>query len=143
MASIMSINVKSANCICKIRIWKLIFFFKFIVFYCFLWPFKGQNFFPGPVLCKYLWHDFKTWKLLSKINFSFDFLAGSWQWRQNYDLLIFQVLLTGASLRPEMNSLGRYMDCFDMLFISERLGWCGVRTWKMNKIFQKTFKYRN
>ena len=113
-----------------------VFFFKFIVFYCFLWLFKDQNFFPGPVLCKYLWHNFKTWKLLSKINFSFDFLAGSWQWRQNYDLFIFQVLLTGASLRPEMNSLGRYMGCFDMLFISERLGWCGVRTWKMNKTYQ-------
>ena len=51
---------------------KIKVFFKFIVFYCFLWPFKGQNFFPGPVLCKYLWHNFKTWKLLSKINFSFD-----------------------------------------------------------------------
>ena len=64
-------------------------------------------------------------------------MAGSWKWRKNYDLFIFQVLHTGAFLRPEMNSLGRYMGCFDILFVSERSGWSGRRTWKMNKMYQK------
>ena len=64
-------------------------------------------------------------------------MAGSWKWRKNYDLFIFQVLRTGAFLRPEMNSLGRYMGCFDILFVSERSGWSGRRTWKMNKMYQK------
>ena len=66
-----------------------------------------------------------------------DFLAGSWKWRQNYDLFIFQVLHTGAFLWPKMNSLGRYMGCFDILFVSDRSGWSGRRTWKMNKMYQK------
>ena len=44
-----------------------------LFFYCFLWPFKWQNRFPWSVLCKYWWHKFKTWILLSKINFTSNF----------------------------------------------------------------------
>ena len=108
-----------------------------LFFYCFLWPFKCQNRFPWSVLCKYWWHNFKTSILLWKINFTSDFSAGSRKWRQNYDLSIFQVLRTGAFLWPEINIVGRYMGCFDLIFVSERSGWSGRRTWKMDKMYSK------
>ena len=38
-------------------------------FYCFLWPFMCQNHSPGPFLCKFWWHDFRSWILARKNQF--------------------------------------------------------------------------
>ena len=51
-------------------------------------------------------------------------------------LSIFQVLLTGATLGPEINSLCRQQGCFHVLFVSGCLDWSGVRFWKIDKIIQ-------
>ena len=58
------------------------------------------------------------------------------KWRQYYFLSIFQVLLTGATLGPEINSLCRQQGCFHVLFVSGCLDWSGVRFWKIDKIIQ-------
>ena len=58
------------------------------------------------------------------------------KWRQNYFLCIFQVLLTGATLGPEINSLCIQQGCFYVLFVSERLDGSGERTWFIHKIIQ-------
>ena len=117
-----ALTSKAQNVSVKWNRMKIKVFTNSLFFYCFLWPFKCQNRFPWSVLCKYWWHNFKTSILLWKINFTSDFSAGSRKWRQNYDLSIFQVLRTGAFLWPEINILGRYMGCFDLIFVSERLG---------------------
>ena len=107
-----------------------------MLFDWFLCPFSSQNHSPGPSLCKYWWYNFKTWILEGKIGVSIGCFVGAGKWGKNYGLFIFQVLNTGAFLGLEMNSLGWYKGCFDILFVSGRPGWSGERTWKMNKIYQ-------
>ena len=106
-------------------------------FYCLLGPFMSQNHSPRPFLYKYWWHDFKSWILERKNQFHNWFSAVTRKWGQNYDLYIFQILHIEALLELEMNSLGRFWDCFDVLFVSGHLGWSGQRIWKMYKMFQK------
>ena len=71
-----------------------------------------------------------------KLIFTIVFFGCARKWGLNYDLSIFQVLHNGAFLGPEINSLGWYKGCFDILFVSERTGWSGGKTWKIDKIFQ-------
>ena len=106
-------------------------------FYCLLGPFMSRNHSPRPFLYKYWWHDFKSWILERKNQFHNWFSAVTRKWGQNYDLYIFQILHIEALLELEMNSLGRFWDCFDVLFVSGHLGWSGQRIWKMYKMFQK------
>ena len=56
------------------------------------------------------------------------------KWRKYYFLSIFQILHTGATLGPEINSLCRQQGCFHVLFVSGCLDWSGVRSWKIDKI---------
>ena len=137
MATITRIKVKCVKCHCQIKeMKKFKFLTKSLLLAWFLCPYSRQNQSPRPLLCKYWWHNFKTWILERKNGFLMDFIARARKWGQNYDLLNCQILQTEAVLGLEINSLSWYRGCFDILFVSRRSGWSGGRTWKLNKIFQ-------
>ena len=123
--------------------WKFKFLSKSLLFDWFLCQFSCQIHSPGPFVYRYWCYNFKNWILERKIDFTINFLWAVEKWGQNYDLFIFQVLHAGAFLGLEMNSLGWYYGCFGILFVSERTGWYGERTWKMNKIYHKLQNIEN
>ena len=106
-ATIISIKVKSIKFPVKSNKWIFMFSLK-AFFYCFLWPFMCQNHSPGPFLCKYWWHDFRSWILARKNQFYNWFSEVTRKWRKNYDLFIFQILRIEALLELEIDRQGRF-----------------------------------
>ena len=78
--------------------------------------------------------NFEYWEEKMVYNSIF---GGARKWGLNCDLWIFLVLWTRALLGLQIDSLGRYLGCFDIPFVSELPGWCGERTWKIHKEYQK------
>ena len=122
--------------------WKFMFLSKALLFYWFPDPFNSQNHSPGPFWCKYWWHNSKSWISRRKSGFTINFL----QALENEDKIMICSFFKFSPMKHFYGSKSiAWVDFrffFDILFVSERLGWSGRRIWKINKIFPnlKIFK---
>ena len=129
----MSFGTLFVNCCCQVKIGLNHYFVLFSIFFCsddHIFLFTRSHYIP--ILIVYHLIQFSKEENWFYKRFQLTFQ----KWRQYYFLCIFQVLLTGATLGPEINSLCRQQDCFHVLFVSERLDGSGERTWFIHKITQ-------
>ena len=129
----MSFGTLFVNCCCQVKIGLNHYFVLFSIFFCsddHIFLFTRSHYIP--ILIVYHLIQFSKEENWFYKRFQLTFQ----KWRQYYFLLIFQVLLTGATLGPEINSLCRQQGCFHVLFVSGCLDWSGVRFWKIDKIIQ-------
>ena len=129
----MSFGTLFVNCCCQVKIGLNHYFVLFSIFFCsddHIFLFTRSHYIP--ILIVYHLIQFSKEENWFYKRFQLTFQ----KWRKYYFLLIFQVLLTGTTLGPEINSLCRQQGWFHVLFVSGCLDRSGVRSWKINKIIQ-------
>ena len=129
----MSFGTLFVNCCCQVTIGLNHYFVLLSIFFCsddHIFLFTRSQYMPILIV-------YRVIKFSKEGNWFYKRFQQIFQkWRKYYFLSIFQILHTGATLGPEINSLCRQQGCFHVLFVSGCLDWSGVRFWKIDKIIQ-------